>query len=106
LKTGATVVPAYVSGMKEAYFWSRGGKFLDVVSMILPAFQRHQARVKWGRPIDLSAWKGREKDRTAYAEVAQHIMDEILKLAPDRKLAGLETATLPSHTANAVEYNA
>jgi 1-acyl-sn-glycerol-3-phosphate acyltransferase len=89
LRTGATVVPAYISGIREAIFWDKGGRFLDVLSMILPILQHHQARVKWGRPIDLSAWKGRERDRAAYAEVSDHIMREILKLAPDRKFAGI-----------------
>jgi hypothetical protein len=48
--------------------------------MAVPFFQRHRALVRFGRPVDLSAWRGREKDRAAFKEVADHIMREVMRL--------------------------
>jgi 1-acyl-sn-glycerol-3-phosphate acyltransferase len=70
LRSGATVVPAYISGIQ----YSPG--------VIGPLFRRQNARVRYGKPVDLSAWKGREKDREAYREVSEHIMRHILALRP------------------------
>ncbi len=72
LRSGATVVPAHVSGIA----YSDG--------VIGPFFRRHHAEVRYGEPIDLSPWKGREKDRDAYREVAEHIMQAIMRLDPAR----------------------
>lgn len=80
LRSGAVVVPAYVSGTRTP---PRGGRgWRDYVSVAIPFLQRHRGTVCYGPPIDLSAWRGREKDRQAYAEVARHIMDGILALGP------------------------
>ncbi|MFQ5430133.1 MAG: MFS transporter [Phycisphaerae bacterium] len=76
LRSGAPVVPAYISGIE----------YSDAV--FRPFFKRHRAVVRFGKPIDLSAWKGREKDRTAYREVADHIMDRIMALRPGDGPAG------------------
>lgn len=88
LRSGATVIPAYIDGLRPAYDWtsgtaaqrSRWANLLDVLSMILPFFQRHHATVRFGPPVDLSAFAGREKDRDAYAEASARIMDAILVL--------------------------
>ncbi|HWL92287.1 MAG TPA: MFS transporter, partial [Phycisphaerae bacterium] len=73
LRSGVPVIPAHISGLR----------FSD--SIIAPIFRRHRAVVRYGPPIDLSAWAGREKDRAAYMEVARHIMDKILELKPGEK---------------------
>ena len=72
LRSGATVIPACISGIK----YSDG--------VFAPFLRRHHAVVRFGKPIDLSPWKGREKDRTAYREVAEHIMERIVALKPER----------------------
>ncbi len=70
LRSGAPVIPAYISGVR--YSDGIAGSFL----------RRHRAVVKYGQPLDLSPWAGREKDRAAYKEVADYIMAEIMKLKP------------------------
>lgn len=79
LRSGATIVPAYISGVTQRPF--PGKKYGDFMSLIAPLVRRHHAEVRYGPPIDLSAWKGREKDREAYREVAEHIMEQINALA-------------------------
>lgn len=69
LRSGATVIPAHISGTH----YSDG--------VILPFFRPHRAVVRYGPPVDLSPWQGREKDRAAYREVARHIMNQINALA-------------------------
>lgn len=94
LRSGAIVIPAYIDGLRPAHDWtsgsagrrSRWANLLDLLSMILPFFQRHHATVRYGPPVDLSAFTGREKDREAYAAAAATIMDSILALR-DRPLA-------------------
>ncbi len=72
LRSGVPVIPAYIHGLK----------YSDKV--IAPFFWfTHRATVIWGEPIDLSPWKGREKDREAAREVADHILDRIMALRPD-----------------------
>ncbi len=68
LRSGVPVIPACISGLH----------YSDKV--VAPFFRRHRAVVRFGPPIDLSAWAGREKDRAAYKEVAEHIMKKILEL--------------------------
>lgn len=70
LRSGATVVPAYISGIA----YSDG--------VVTPLLKRHRVVVRYGPPIDLSRWKEREKDRAAYREVAEHIMEQIMALKP------------------------
>jgi hypothetical protein len=38
--------------------------------------------VRYGKPLDLSPFKGREKDRGAHNEVSDLIMERIRNLAP------------------------
>lgn len=68
LRSAVPVIPAYIGGLR----------YSD--SVVVPFFRRHHAFVRFGRPLDLSAWKGREKDREAFREVAEYIMAEIMKL--------------------------
>lgn len=70
LRSGATVIPASISGTR----YSDG--------VVAPFLRRHRAVVRYGPPVDLSPWKGREKDRTAYREAALHIMEQIEALRP------------------------
>lgn len=70
LRSGAPVIPSYISGIT----------YSDGVAG--PFFRRQHAVVRYGKPLDLSPWAGREKDRTAYKEVADFIMAEIMKLKP------------------------
>lgn len=70
LRSGAPVVPAYISGIT----------YSD--STAAPFFQRQNAVVRYGEPVDLSEFKGREKDRDAYKEASEKIMDAIMALRP------------------------
>lgn len=83
LRSGATVVPAYISGVHQRPFF--GGKYGDFFSLVAPLLFRQRAQVRYGKPIDLSPWKGRERDKSAYAEVSRDIMDRINALAADGK---------------------
>jgi len=71
LRSGTTVIPAYISGTR--YFDGVARAFLA----------RHRAVVRYGPPVDLSAFAGREKDREAYHGAAEAIMRAIFSLAPD-----------------------
>ncbi len=50
-----------------------------------PFFRRHRARVRYGKPMDLSRYHGRHRDPAALEEVARLIMLRIEELAPGRK---------------------
>jgi 1-acyl-sn-glycerol-3-phosphate acyltransferase len=69
LRSGATVVPAHIDGTR--YYT---GPFRAY-------FSRHRARVRYGPPIDLSAFAGRERDPEAPQEIADLIMSRIQALA-------------------------
>lgn len=71
LRTGVPVIPVHISGTQY-----RDSPFASF-------FVRHQVRVKYGKPIDLSAFAGRERDKQAAIEVAQLIMQRIRELGPD-----------------------
>jgi 1-acyl-sn-glycerol-3-phosphate acyltransferase len=79
LRSGATVVPAYISGVHQPQFKS-GSRWTNTMSMLAPLLRRQRACVRYGRPIDMSRWKGREKDRNAYREVAEQIMAAVVAL--------------------------
>ncbi len=70
LRSGATVIPAYVSGTR---FYS---------GVIKAFLSRHRAVVRYGRPVDLTALAGREKDREAYREASEKIAAAIFALRP------------------------
>ncbi|HVP10344.1 MAG TPA: MFS transporter [Phycisphaerae bacterium] len=70
LRSGAVVIPAHISGTHHSD------------SVVAPFFRPQRAVVRYGGPIDLSRWNGREKDRTAYGEAARYIMERIEALKP------------------------
>ncbi|MBN2561359.1 MAG: MFS transporter [Phycisphaerae bacterium] len=70
LRGGATVIPAHVSGTHHSS------------NVFAPFLWPQRAVVRYGPPIDLSLWRGREKDRAAYREVSEHIMARINALKP------------------------
>ena len=79
LRGGATVIPAHISGTH----------YSD--NVMAPFFRLARAVVRYGPPVDLSPWHGREKDRDAYREAALHIMEQIesLKARTGGPAAGL-----------------
>lgn len=70
LRTGAAVVPVYISGNR----WSPG--------VARAFFRRHRARVRFARPIDATARRSAEPVRQANQELADLILGEIRKMEP------------------------
>lgn len=70
LRSGAPVIPCHISGTN--YHSSPHRAFL----------MRHRPVVRFGKPIDLSAYANRARDRAAQAEAAELIMQRIRELAP------------------------
>lgn len=71
LRSDAAVIPAHISGTK----WSD--------SVAWPFFRRHRARVRYGKPIDLSAYRAGATNRRALREVTELIMARIHELGPE-----------------------
>lgn len=69
LRSGATVIPCHISGTTY-----RSNPFAAF-------FIRHRVRIKFGPPIDLSAYRDRAKDREAPQEVSELVMRKINELA-------------------------
>lgn len=65
LRSGATIVPVHIGGTKRAEnpIWS--------------LFQRHDARVRYGKPMDALALTGGRRDRAAAREVTEAVMKAI-----------------------------
>lgn len=70
LRSGVPVVPAYISGIT----------YSD--STAAPFFKRQNAVVRYGEPVDLTEFAGREKDREAYKQASEKIMNAIMALKP------------------------
>ncbi len=70
LRTRTPVLPVHVSGIR----------YNDDVLMTF--FRRHYGRIRFGKPIDLSAYYDRSHDREVLREVADLIMQRIWDLAP------------------------
>lgn len=70
LRTGAPVIPVHISGTR--YSKHLVGAFLT----------RHRVRIHIGRPVDLSEFAGRERERTAVREATEKIFAAIGALAP------------------------
>ena len=68
LRTGATVVPAFISGTR----------YCDGVTMAF--LRRHHARVRFGKPIDLSPWQGVKLDKETLATISARFLDAIYEL--------------------------
>lgn len=70
LRSGAPVIPAFISGGPQT-------------SAILPAWLfPSRVRITFGSPIDLSAWQGRRLDRALLDKVTTLIMKRIEELRP------------------------
>jgi len=83
LRTGAVVIPAFISGTKPPIVGD-GSRWRAFWSVVMPFFQRHHAEVRFGPAVDLSSWRGRERDRRACREAAERIMQSILALRDAR----------------------
>lgn len=81
LRSGAIVIPCHIAGTQ----------YSDRV--IGSFFHRHHVRVRYGRPVDLSAFRGREKERDAPRLATDAIMCAIRALAPE----GGDAATHTGH---------
>lgn len=68
LRTRAVVVPAHISG--TVYDDHVGRSF----------FRRHRARVRFGEPLDLTAWRSPQTDASSLAEVSTLLLDRIREL--------------------------
>ncbi len=69
LRTGATVIPAHISGTRYNE---------SIVRML---FGRHHARIRFGPPVDLSEFAGRKGQQVLNA-ASEKIFDAVLALAP------------------------
>ena len=70
LRTGARVIPAYISGTRYAD------------SIYASIFLPHRARVAFGPPVDLSRYLPTRRERETVAAAAEAIMQAIRALAP------------------------
>lgn len=70
LRSGATVIPAYISGTVASE------------SVVWPFLRRHRAVVRYGPPVDLSRFAGRDLGREAYREASAAVLRAIFALAP------------------------
>ncbi len=70
LKTGATVIPAYISGLT----------YYD--SMLLAFIMRHHARVRMGQAVDLSEFREGKASREQIRQATQKIYAAVQALAP------------------------
>ena len=78
LRTGATVIPCHISGTTFRY------------NPFAAYFIRHKVRIKYGRPIDLTGFRGKERERDAAQRVSELIMSRINELAPRAQEAAQE----------------
>lgn len=81
LRTGAVVIPCHIGGTQ----------YSDRV--IGSFFRRHHVRVRYGRPVDLSAFQGHERDRDAPQRATAAIMQAIQRLAPEGAAANTPHGT-------------
>jgi len=70
LKTGAQVIPAYIDGIKYRE------------SIIAGLFARHRARIRFGPPVDLDAFRAQPRDRQVIRAATWKIYKAIYDLAP------------------------
>jgi len=71
LKTGATVVPAYISGMTPHQSLLRG------------LFSRQNARVRFGAPVNLDEFRGDDSARPTIRAATEKIWAAVQSLAPE-----------------------
>ncbi len=68
LRSGAVVIPCHISGTR----------YYD--SVLRSFFARQHVRVRYGKPVDLSPFRGKERDRQAQEQAADLIMQRIREL--------------------------
>jgi 1-acyl-sn-glycerol-3-phosphate acyltransferase len=68
LRTGATVIPCHIRGTRYAH------------SPFVSLFRRHRVYVRYGPAVDLSAFRGRERDKDAPQQASDAIMAAIRAL--------------------------
>ncbi len=73
LHSRAPVIPIHISGTRHSE------------SLLWTLLRRHRVRVRYGRPIDLSAYYDRPVDRQLREEVGALILRRIMELAPGRE---------------------
>jgi 1-acyl-sn-glycerol-3-phosphate acyltransferase len=71
LRTGATVIPAYISGVK---YHPR---------MLRAVLSRHRAQVRFGQPVDLSEFTQGDRGKEAIRAATRKIYAAVLGLAPN-----------------------
>lgn len=76
LRTGAVVVPAYISGMKLHQ------------SLLRSLFSRQNARVRWGAPVKLDEFRSDDPSRETIRHATQKIWEAIQTLAAQDGEAG------------------
>lgn len=69
LKSSVPVVPAFISGAPLGF------------TMLKPFFEPCRTQVRYGPPIDLSAYRDRQRDRKVLIEVGQIMMSALSDLA-------------------------
>ncbi len=91
LKTGTTVIPAHISGTV----------YRD--SIVAGLFVRHHARVRFGRPVDLSEFVDGKPGRETVRAATQKIFAAIQSLAPSPSHPEVEP-TEPAQGGNPTEH--
>ncbi len=71
LRTGATVIPCHITG----------GRYTE--SPFAAFFRRHDMRIRYGRPVDLSAFRGLQRDPHAPQQIADLVMQRIRDLGSE-----------------------
>lgn len=71
LRTGAPVIPAYIEGT----YYTDG--------VLTGALMRHNARIRFGPPVDLSEFQTGERTRETVRAATQKIYNAIMELKPD-----------------------
>jgi 1-acyl-sn-glycerol-3-phosphate acyltransferase len=74
LRTGAVVVPAYISGMTLHQSLLRG------------LFSRQNAKVRWGRPVNLDEFRSNDPSRETIRAATAKIYTAVLALAPETEV--------------------
>jgi 1-acyl-sn-glycerol-3-phosphate acyltransferase len=76
LRTGATVIPAFISGTNYTE------------SIVKSFLIRHNARVRYGKPIDLSVYRQGRPDKETVSEVSRLLISRIRELGTPEPLNG------------------
>lgn len=71
LRSRVPVIPVHISGVRYSE------------NLIWGFFLRHRARVRYGKPIDLSAYYDKPLDKEFRDQIGRMILQRILELAPD-----------------------